>query len=47
MTEEVTQPEYATAIGLLLYGIRARRLAAQRPTGLAAKLKALFAGSAR
>jgi cell division protein FtsA len=47
MTEDVTQPEYATAIGLLLYGIRARRLAAQRPTGLAAKLKALFAGSAR
>ncbi len=47
MTEEITQPEYATAIGLLLYGIRARRLAAQRPTGLAAKLKALFAGSAR
>lgn len=47
MTEEVTQPEYATAIGLLLYGIRARRLATQRPTGLAAKLKALFAGSAR
>lgn len=45
MTEEVAQPEYATAVGLLLHAARARRLAAHRPGTLAAKLKSLFAGT--
>ena len=44
MTEEVGQPEYATAVGLVLYGARTRRLAGARPTGWTGKLKALFAG---
>ncbi len=44
MPEEIAQPEYATAIGLLVYGGRARRTAAQRPATLGAKLKAMFAG---
>jgi cell division protein FtsA len=43
MSEEVGQPEYATAVGLVLYGARARRLAGARPTGWTGKLKALFA----
>jgi cell division protein FtsA len=45
MTEEVSQPGYATAVGLLLYGARQRRLAAQRPSSFSAKLKTLFAGA--
>jgi cell division protein FtsA len=44
MTEAVSQPEYATAVGLLLYGARNPRLRAQRAGSLTAKLKALFAG---
>jgi cell division protein FtsA len=44
MPEELSQPEYATAVGLLLYGARARRMAAQRPDTLVAKLKSMFAG---
>jgi cell division protein FtsA len=44
MPEELSQPEYATVVGLLLYGAHARRVAAQRPTTLAAKLKSMFAG---
>jgi len=44
MTEEVSEPEYSTAIGLVLYGARTRRLAGARPTGWTGKLKALFAG---
>ena len=43
MTEAITHPEYATAVGLLVYGARARRADA-RPATLGAKLKALFAG---
>jgi len=43
MTEEVSQPEFATVVGLLLYGARTRQTA-QRPAGLVAKLKAMFAG---
>jgi cell division protein FtsA len=43
LTEEVTRPEYATAVGLVLYGARATRAAAQRAS-LGSKLKALFAG---
>jgi cell division protein FtsA len=44
MSEEVSQPEYATAVGIVLYGARARRLAGARPSGWTGKLKALFAG---
>jgi cell division protein FtsA len=44
MPEQLSQPEYATAVGLLLYGAHARRAAAQRPTTLVAKLKSMFAG---
>jgi cell division protein FtsA len=43
MSEQVEQPEYATAIGLVLYGARTRRVAGARPTGWTGKLKALFA----
>lgn len=43
MTEEITRPEYATAVGLLVYGARARRTEV-RPGSITAKLKALFAG---
>ena len=44
MPEELSQPEYATVVGLLLYGAHARRVAAQRPTTLVAKLKSMFVG---
>ena len=45
MPEELSQPEYATVVGLLLYGAHARRMAAQRPATLVAKLKSMFAGA--
>jgi len=44
MPEEISQPEYATAAGLLVYGARARRQAAQRSSTLAARIKSMFAG---
>jgi cell division protein FtsA len=44
LPEELSQPEYATAVGLLLYGAHARRNAVQRPVTLVAKLKSMFAG---
>jgi cell division protein FtsA len=44
MSEEVSKPEYSTAVGLVLYGARTRRLAGARPTGWTGKLKALFVG---
>jgi cell division protein FtsA len=44
MSEEVSQPEYSTAVGLVLYGARTRRLAGARPGGWTGRLKALFAG---
>lgn len=44
MPELLSQPEYATAVGLLLYGAHARRSAGQRPAGFVSKLKAMFAG---
>jgi cell division ATPase FtsA len=44
MSEEVSQPEYSTAVGLVLYGVRTRRLAGARPSGWTGRLKALFAG---
>jgi len=45
MSEEVSRPEYATAVGLVLYGARTRRVAGARPTGFMGKLKAMFAGA--
>lgn len=45
MPPEVSQPEYATAVGLVLYGARARRMSAQRQGNFVAKLKAMFAGA--
>jgi cell division protein FtsA len=45
MSEEVSRPEYATAVGLVLYAARTRRLAGARPAGFIGKLKAMFAGA--
>jgi len=45
MSEEVSRPEYATAVGLALYGARTRRLAGARPAGFMGKLKSMFAGA--
>ena len=44
MPEELSQPEYATVVGLLLYGARARRQAPQKPATFVAKIKSMFAG---
>src|SRR6267154_1662836 len=40
----VAEPEYATAVGLILYGAKARRNAPAR-TGIVSKLKSMFAGA--
>jgi cell division protein FtsA len=45
MSEEVSRPEYATAVGLVLYGARTRRLAGARSTGWVGRLKNMFAGA--
>jgi cell division protein FtsA len=45
MTDEVSQPEYATAVGLVLYGARTKRAAGARPNGWVGKLKSMFAGA--
>jgi len=45
MPEELSQPEYATSVGLLVYGARARRQAALRPGTFVARLKSMFAGA--
>jgi cell division ATPase FtsA len=45
LPEQVAQPEYATVVGLVLYGAKARRSAPQRPGTLVSKLKAMFAGA--
>jgi cell division protein FtsA len=45
MSEDVSRPEYSTAVGLVLYGARTRRLAGARPTGFMGKLKSMFAGA--
>ncbi|HWT87612.1 MAG TPA: cell division FtsA domain-containing protein, partial [Candidatus Angelobacter sp.] len=44
LPEQVAQPEYATAVGLILYGAKARRNAPAR-TGIVSKLKSMFAGA--
>jgi cell division protein FtsA len=45
MSEEDSQPEYATAVGLVLYGARTRRIAGTRPGGWVGKFKSMFAGA--
>jgi cell division protein FtsA len=45
MSEQVSQPEYSTAIGLILYTARSRRIQGARPTGFLGKLKSMFAGA--
>ena len=45
ITEAVSQPEYSAAVGLVLYGARARRHAAQHSGGWTEKLKSFFAGN--
>jgi cell division protein FtsA len=45
LPEQVAQPEYATVVGLVLYGAKARRSAPPRSGNLVSKLKAMFAGA--
>src|SRR6516225_2838865 len=45
LPEQVGQPEYATAVGLVLYAAKARKAAAQRPGNLVSKLRSMFAGA--
>jgi len=45
LPEQVAQPEYATVIGLVLYGAKARRSAPQRAGNFVSKLKSMFAGA--
>jgi cell division protein FtsA len=45
LPDQVAQPEYATVVGLVLYGAKARRVAPQRGGNLVSKLKAMFAGA--
>jgi cell division protein FtsA len=42
---QVAQPEYATVVGLVLYGAKARRGSPQRAGNLVSKLKSMFAGA--
>ena len=45
LPEQVAQPEYATVVGLVLYGAKARRFAPSRGGNLVTKLKSMFAGA--
>ena len=45
LPEQLFQPEYATVVGLLLYGARARRQAPQKPASFVGKIKSMFAGA--
>jgi len=45
LPEQVAQPEYATVVGLVIYGAKARRSAPQRAGNLVSKLKSMFAGA--
>ena len=45
LPEQVAVPEFATAVGLVLYGAKARRAQAQRTGNLVSKLKSMFAGA--
>jgi cell division protein FtsA len=45
LPEQVAQPEYATVIGLVLYGAKAKKAALPKSGTLVSKLKAMFAGA--
>jgi cell division protein FtsA len=45
MPQELAQPEFATAVGMLLYTHRTQIRRAAEEQGLRAKLRAIFAGS--
>jgi len=45
LTDEVLKPEFATVVGLVMYGARARQAVSSRNTSIGAKLKSLFAGN--
>ncbi|MGC1618118.1 MAG: cell division protein FtsA [Candidatus Acidiferrum sp.] len=45
LPEQVAQPEYATVVGLVMYGAKTRRNASQRAGTLVSKLKSMFAGA--
>ena len=45
MSDEVSQPEYSTAVGLVLYGARLGAPVVT-PNGWVGKLKSMFAGAA-
>jgi cell division protein FtsA len=45
LPEQVAQPEYATVVGLAIYGAKMRRSAPPRSGNLVSKLKAMFAGA--
>ena len=45
LPEQVAQPEYATVVGLVMYGAKTRRNSVQRAGNLVSKLKSMFAGA--
>jgi len=45
LPEQVAQPEYATVVGLVMYGAKTRRNAPQRAGNLVSKLKSMLAGA--
>src|SRR5580693_6086638 len=45
LPEQVAQPEYATVVGLVMYGAKTRRNAPPRAGNLVSKLKSMFAGA--
>jgi cell division protein FtsA len=45
LPEQVAQPEYATVVGLVMYGAKTRRTAQQRSGNFVSKLKSMFAGA--
>jgi cell division protein FtsA len=45
MSDQVSRPEYSTAVGLVLFAARTRRVADAKPGGWVGKLKSMFAGA--
>jgi len=45
LPEQVAQPEYATAVGLVLYAAKARRALPPKSGNLVSKLRSMFAGA--
>lgn len=45
LPEQVAHPEYATVVGLVMYGAKTRRTASLRAGNLVSKLKSMFAGA--